>query len=199
MSGNKTRERIRISSIASPGTQNVTIESDSNEPTMPYGFGRQLPNILLNFNELNLPPNPFNIPATVAVANPTAEEHDENYSPQSLEPSEPSPTSTPPMNLCSIEGWDTPHTTTDDNTFYSDDEPRRNYFLPSSPCPLLPTRRLKQTEPRNVFTKKRGTVVARLRGLWTVAPWTEGHTRLNVNKLKTQDWKLHKHILHQFH
>ena len=44
MSGNDTRKMISISSIASPGQQIVTFDSDSNEPTMPYGFGRQLPN-----------------------------------------------------------------------------------------------------------------------------------------------------------
>ena len=32
-----------ISSIASPEPHIFTIDDDSNEPTMPYGFGRQLP------------------------------------------------------------------------------------------------------------------------------------------------------------
>ena len=45
---------------------------------------------------MNLSPNPFIILATVAVVN---HEHDDNYSPQSPEPSEPSPISTPPMNV----------------------------------------------------------------------------------------------------
>ena len=90
-----------------------------------FGFGRQLPIIPPSLNYLNLPPNPFHILATMAVAKPTAEGHDENYRIQSPEPSEPSPISTPPINLSTIEGWETPHTTTDDNTFYSDDEPRR--------------------------------------------------------------------------
>ena len=31
-----------ISSIASPEPRIFTIDDDSNEPTMPYGFGRQL-------------------------------------------------------------------------------------------------------------------------------------------------------------
>ena len=30
-------------------------------------------------------------------------------------------------------------------------------------------------------------VAAQLRGLWTVTPGAEGHTRLSANKLKTQD------------
>ena len=50
---------------------------------------------------------------------------DDAFSPQSPEPSIPSPISTPPMNVSTIEGWDTTHTTTDDATFYTDDEPRR--------------------------------------------------------------------------
>ena len=42
ISGDDTREMISISSIASPEPQIVTIDDDSNEPTMPYGFRRQL-------------------------------------------------------------------------------------------------------------------------------------------------------------
>ena len=126
MPGNNTWEMITISSFASPGPQIVTIDSDSNEPMMPYGFGRQLPIIPPSLNNLNLPPSPFNILATMVVANSIAEGHDKNNSPQSPEPSESSPISTPPMNLSTIEGWETRHTTTDDNTFYSDDEPRGN-------------------------------------------------------------------------
>ena len=128
MSGNNTGEVIPLSSIPSPEPQIVTIDSDSNEPTMPYRFGRQLPIIPTTLSDLNLPPNPFSIPATMAIARSTAEGHDKNYSPRSPEPSEPSPISTSPMILSTIEGWETPHTTTDDNTFYSDDEPRRFFF-----------------------------------------------------------------------
>ena len=75
MSGNKNQEMITISSIASPGPQIVTIDSDSNEPTILYGFGRKLPIIPPSLNNLNLLPNPFNILATIAVKNPTAEGH----------------------------------------------------------------------------------------------------------------------------
>ena len=70
MSGNDTRETISISSIASPEPQIVTIDSDSNEQTMPYEFGRQLPIIPPNLNDLNLPPNPINILATMALVIP---------------------------------------------------------------------------------------------------------------------------------
>ena len=124
---------ITLYSVASPEPQIVTIDTDSNEPTVFYGLGRQKPNIPPSFNDLNLPPNSFNIIATMPAANSTAEGLDENYSPQSPEPSEPSPISMPPMNLITIEGWEKPHTTTDDNTFYCDDEPGRIYFLPFSP------------------------------------------------------------------
>ena len=58
-----------VSSIASPEPQILTINDNSNESTMPYGFGRQLPIVPLSLNDLNLPPNPFNILATMAVVN----------------------------------------------------------------------------------------------------------------------------------
>ena len=127
ISGDDTRDMISISPIASPEPQIVTIDSDSNEPTMPYGFGRKLPIVPSSLNELNLPPNPFNILNTMAVVTQTQNDNDE-YSPQSPEPSEPSPISTPPMNVSTFNSWETPHTTTADNTFYSEDEPRRVYW-----------------------------------------------------------------------
>ena len=36
------------------------------------------------------------------------------------------------MNVSTFEGWDTTHTTTDDVTFYTDDEPREIYWDISS-------------------------------------------------------------------
>ena len=139
-----TAGRPSVSLIASPEPQILTINDDSNEPTMPYGFGRQLPIVPPSLNELNLPPNPFNISATMAVVNHTEDGNNDNYSPQSPEPSEPSPISTPPMNVSTFDSWETSHTTTDDNTYYSDDEPRRLYFLPSTPTPPPPPRKLKR-------------------------------------------------------
>ena len=124
-----------VSTIASPEPQIVTIDDDSNEPTMPYGFGRQLPIIPPSLNDLNLPPNPFNILATMAVANNTEEATDDNYSPQSPEPSELSPISTPPMNVSAFNSWETSYMTTNIDTIYSSDEPRRVYFLPPTPSP----------------------------------------------------------------
>ena len=51
-------------------------------------------------------------------------------------------------------------------------------------------------QPKRVFAWPRHYkfVVARLRGLRTVAPWTEGHTRLVVNKLKLQTKTSHIYI-----
>ena len=121
ISGAMEREVITISSVASPEPRILTLDSDSNDPTIPYGFGIQHTIVPPSLSDLNLPPSPFNVLATIAVI-----QHDQEDSPQSREPSDPSPMSTPPMNLSTIEGWETPHTSTDDNTFYSsENEPRR--------------------------------------------------------------------------
>ena len=145
ISGDDTREMISISSIASSKPQIVTIDDHSNEPTMPYGFGRQFPIVPPGLNDLNLPPNLFNILATLAIANNTEDANDNNYSPESPEPSDPSPISTPPMNVSAFNSWETSYTTTDDDTFHSSDEPRRIYFLPPSPSPPpSPPRKLKR-------------------------------------------------------
>ena len=118
------REVITISSVASPEPRIVTLDCDSNDPTIPYGLGNQQPIVPPSLNDLNLPPHPFHVFASMAVI-----QQDQEDSPQPPEPSDPSPISTPPMNLRTIEGWETPHTTTDDNTFYlSENEPRRVYW-----------------------------------------------------------------------
>ena len=122
ISGDDTREMISISSIASPEPQIVTIDDDSNEPTRPCGFGRRFPIVPPSLNDLDLPPNPFNILATMAIKNNTEDANDTNYSPQSREPSEPSPISTPPMNVSAFNSWETSYTNTDDDTFRSCDE-----------------------------------------------------------------------------
>ena len=135
---------ISISSIASPEPQIVMIDDDSKEPTMPYGFGRQLPIVPPSLNDLNLPPNPINTLATMAIANNTQEANRNNYSQESPDPSVPSSISTPPMNV-SANSWETSYTTTDDDTFHSSDEPRRIYFLPLIPSPPpSPARRQKR-------------------------------------------------------
>ena len=156
-----------ISTIASPQPYIFTINDDSNEPTIPYGFGRHLPVVPPSLNDLNLPHNPFNILATMAIANSAgdannndqAQAHDNNYSPQSPEPSLPSPISTPPMNVRAHNSWETSYTTTDNDTFYSSDEPRRIYFLPPSPAsPLSPPRKLKRRLSLGMSFPKKGGV-----------------------------------------
>ena len=139
ISGAIEREVITISSVACPEPRIVTLDSDSNDPKIPYGFGSQQPIVPPSLNDLNLPPNPFNVLATIAVIRA-----DDAYSPQSPEPSIPSPISTPPMNVSTIEGWDTTYTTTDDATFYTDDEPKRLYWH------ILSSDTFDPKEPRNV-------------------------------------------------
>ena len=107
-----------LSSVTSFEPNTVTVDDDSIDPTFPYGFGAQQPIVPPSLNELNLPPNPFNILAAMKVVQPNPTQHDNNYSRHSPEPSEPSHISTPPMNLSTIDGWETPHTTTDGNTIY---------------------------------------------------------------------------------
>ena len=140
LSGAMEREVITISSAASPEPRIVTLDSDSNDPTIPYGFGSQQPILSPSLNDLNLPPKPLNVLTTVAVIR-----QDQEDSPQSPKPSDLSPISTPPLNASTIEGWDTPHTTTDDNTFNSsENEPRRVYWDISSRDTF------DSNEPRNV-------------------------------------------------
>ena len=141
LSGALEAESITISSVASPEPQIVTIDSDSNEPTFPYAFSTQDPIVPPSLNDLNLPPNPFNVLVSMAVI-----QQEQEDSPQSPEPSDPSPISTPPMNLSTIEVWETPHTTTDDNTFYSsENEPRRVYWDFSA------DETFESNEPRRVY------------------------------------------------
>ena len=67
LSGVLARETIRISSIASPEPQRVTIDSVSNEPIFPYGFGNQNSMMPPSLNDINFPPNSFNVLAKTAV------------------------------------------------------------------------------------------------------------------------------------
>ena len=148
-----------VSSLASSQPQIFTINDDSNEPTMPYGFGRQLPVVPPSLIDLNLRPNTFNILATMAVVDYANDDNNDGYSPQSPDPSDPSPISTPPMNVSTFKSWEKTHTRTDDITFYSDDEPRRIYFLPSTPAPPPPPpRKLKRRLSLGMSFPKEGGV-----------------------------------------
>ena len=134
-------ETIRISSVAYPEPQIVTLDSDSNEPTFPYAFGAQHPIVPPSLNDLNLPANPFNVLSTMAVIR-----QDQEESPQSPEPSDLFPISTPPMNVSTIDDGNTTHTTTDDNTFHSsDNDPRRVYW------DLSADETFESDEPRRVY------------------------------------------------
>ena len=102
LSETHTKGMPSVSSIASPEPQIVTLNDYSNEPNMPYGFGRQLPTVPPSLNNLNLPRNPLNNLATMSVVN---QEHNDNYSQQSPGPSKPSPISKPPMNVSNFDSW----------------------------------------------------------------------------------------------
>ena len=67
LSGAMERETITNSSVASPEPRIVTLDSDSNEHTIPFGFGSQHPIVPPSLIDLNLPLNPFNVLATIAV------------------------------------------------------------------------------------------------------------------------------------
>ena len=67
-----------ISSVASPEFNIVTLDDDSKEPTMPYGFGLQLPINPHSLNDVNMPPNPVNILATIVVVNSAEDGYDDN-------------------------------------------------------------------------------------------------------------------------
>ena len=82
ISGAMEREVITISSVASPEPRIVTLDSDSNDPTIPYGFGNRQPIVPPSLKDLNLPRNPFNVLATMAVIR-----GNDAISPQSPEPS----------------------------------------------------------------------------------------------------------------
>ena len=136
-----------VSSIASPQPQIFTIHDDSNEPTIPYGFGQQHPIIPPSLNDLNLPPNPFGVLNTMQRVADTRDDNAE-YSPESPDPSPPSSISSPPMNVSAYRSPETTHTTTDDdNTFdYTSDNDSRRIYWESS---LNET--FESNEPRRVY------------------------------------------------
>ena len=108
-----------VSTIASPQPHFVTIDDDSNQITIPYGFGQQHPIVPPSLNDLSLPPNPFNVLATMqVVVDRTDDDNNAEYSPESPDLSLPSSISLPPMSVSAFHSLETTHTTTDDNTFY---------------------------------------------------------------------------------
>ena len=75
-------EAITISSVASLEPRIVTIDTDTNEPTFPYAFGTQHQIVPPRLNQLNLPPNPFNVLATMAVTQQHQEDSPQSHRPQ---------------------------------------------------------------------------------------------------------------------
>ena len=165
----------KIFSVSSPEPDIVAPDDDSNDPKLPYGFGAQQPIVPPCLNDLNLPPNPLNVLAAMTVVQQNPTQHEDNYSPQSPEPSEPSPIPTPPVNPSTNDGWESPHTTTHNNTFYSEDEtrrvhltspldetfhsdgePRRIYQLHSPKPPSPPRNMTRKLEFGKSFPKRRG-------------------------------------------
>ena len=187
-----------VSTIASPQPHFVTIDDDSNQITIPYGFGQQHPIVPPSLNDLNLPPNPFNILATMAIANNTGDDNNA-YSTESPDPSLPSSISSPPMSVSALHSFETTHSTTDDNTFYysSDNDPRRicwetslnetfesneprrvSYRKPSiHTAAAAAPKTEKKVEPGNVLSKRGGSVAAHLRSLRADNPSSKGHPR----------------------
>ena len=129
LSENHLTRMPSICTIASPQHYIFTINDNSNEPTIPYGFGRQLPFVPPSLNDLNLPPNPFNILATMAIANSNEGTNDDNYSPQSQEPSAPSPIWTPPKNVSAFNSWERSYTKTDNDTFIQVTSPEQSILF----------------------------------------------------------------------
>ena len=76
-------------------------------------------------------PIPFGILNTMEIIAQTRDDNNDRDSPESPEKSMPSPISTPPVNVSAFNSWETLHTTSNDDTFYSEDEPRRVYWTSS--------------------------------------------------------------------
>ena len=192
----RTREIPTLSSVTSTESDVVTLDDDFNDPEFPYGFEAQQRIVPLSLNNLKTPPNPFNMLATIALvqANPT--QHGDIYSPQSPKSSEPSPISTPPMNLSTIDGWETPHTTTDDNTSNLEDEltrvhwnssligtfhseGERNLFAVQSIRANTVSQDGEKTRDCSVLSKKKRSSAGCLRSLPTIDYPNKGHSRSN--------------------
>ena len=99
LSGTHKMEMLTISSVTCPEPNIVTLESNSNEPMIPYRFRNQQPIVPPSLNDLSLPPNPFNVLVTMVLIKRSPIQQDEEYCPQSPEPSDWCPISTPPMDL----------------------------------------------------------------------------------------------------
>ena len=185
-----------VSSITGPQPDIVTFDDNFNDPTFPYRLQAQQPIVPPSLNDLILPPNLFNILATMTVVQQNLTQHDDNYCPQSPEPSEPSPISAPPMNLSTIDGWETPHTTTDEQHLLFEGRAQTRtldlspgWNLPfgsrtqtnlsaAQSIPAVTTSQdEKQVRNKQVLSKNRGSVAACLRIQRTNNSPNKGHSR----------------------
>ena len=117
----------------------MTIGSDMNEPTTHSGDGRLDPIIPPSLEDQNLPPNPVNILANLGVVHPVTRQCDKSDSPLSPVPSELSSISRAPMDLGTVQGWDT---SLDVGTFSTDGH--GEIFPDSSPSSTRPPLRNQQ-------------------------------------------------------
>ena len=184
LSGDHIIQAFTKSSVASSELIFFTLGYESNEPTFPDGFGRQTPLVTPSLNYLNLPPNWFNIVATMVVVRPTRPQSEEKHSPLTPVPSVFSSISTPPRNISGVGRRDN----SSSGTVSSDDEPQRFHLL-STFSPLPPPRRQTKARQRGVLSGNMGSVAERLRGLRITLPGSNGHPR-SFYKIY---WKLNEH------
>ena len=126
--------------MAMPELRLLTIISQSIEPAIPYGYGRQNPIIPPTLSDPNLSLHPFKILTTRAVVQPSVRQCDERERPQSPVQSELSSISTPLMIISTVERWET---SSDAGISFLEDELRRIVPLssPSKPRPASKQKR----------------------------------------------------------
>ena len=140
----------------------MTIESDINEPTIHYSYGRQQSIIPDSRNDLNLPKESFNkntpiSPVHITKARPYATAND---IPMPQEPSEISEISFPSMMLNSVK------TKSEVRMFFSDEAPKISLAL-GPYCTPTPPRKQKQeiSLERSILNERK--VAAHLQHLWS--------------------------------
>ena len=124
LSGIPATEHIIITN--SLEQQIAAIDSNATNPTIFVRLGETRSFNPFSFNDLNLPPNPFNILATMVVVPPKVPQYNEWVGPQSPVPSELSSISTPSMTYSTVGKRER---SSDAGTSHSNDEPRRILLL----------------------------------------------------------------------
>ena len=180
--------------VASPEPQIVTIESDSNKPTMLYRCGRQQPLIRPSHEYLNLLMKRFLLMTPISPELITeAQSHPPAIDdiPIQEEPVDVLYISTPSLMVSSINAWET---SSDVGTSYSDKPQQISPASSPSSTPPPPRRLKRKMSLRKSLPKK--SVAAQLRSLrWTsinkkdnlkvktnsdfIANWTNFHEHFN--------------------